>query len=654
MPPKSRDPAKRNASRSTSTRRDPRWWYEVPEDENLCGTLVSYVAELKQQNALRLASDLENLRLYGAPSTGPYMASKGGMAQTQIGGGIANRRVTISLAQACIDTLRSKLSTDEPRPMFITTGGDYTAQQLAQQLQAFTDGAFYETHAYETALQAFVDAAIYGTGFLFPYVDDGDRLAIERVSPFEIFVDEADALYGEPRNLYRFKYVDRDHLAGLYPKFKEQIASAQGLKSEDGGLSANSRSNLVQVVEAWHLPSVEDAGDGKHVIAVSNATLLNEKYEDNEHALIKLVYNPRQLGYFGQGLCEPLAPLQNEVNSLLWKIQICMHFLAVPHWLKPTASNIAFGAFNNQIGSVINYTGLPPELKVWASVPRECFEHVNWLYAKAFEIAGVSQMEAQSSVPGYGTMSGAAVREVRDTAADRFKSLEKAWGRFHIDLAQRLVKMAATIAGEAGEYKVTVVRKSLTGKAERLEVIDWKQLQLKERKYQIQIQPVSKFASDIPGALQTGQELVQAGLMDPDTFKDLMNFPDLKRAEDIEGASRKLAHKMVANILDNSKYQAPDPYMNLEYAVKYGTLCLNLAIADGMPEDRVEDLRTWVSACDDLMQSAATAQASAVPAPTAAPGGPGGGGMPPPGGPMQPSASMDPMSAAMAGGGMPQ
>ena len=34
------------------------------------------------------------------------------------------------------------------------------------------------------------------------------------------------------------------------------------------------------------------------------------------------------------------------------------------------------------------------------------------------EIAGVSQMEAQSSVPGYGTMSGAAVREVRDTAAE--------------------------------------------------------------------------------------------------------------------------------------------------------------------------------------------------------------------------------------------
>ena len=625
MPAKIRDGESGSKKPTAKPPHQSRWWYETPKDSAPEAALATYVQELKQRNSSRLQNDLENLRLYGAPaSTGPYMSGKYGRGQQSSFLLTNNGRVTISLAQACIDTLKSKLSTDEPRPMFITSGGDYTAQQLAQQLQGFNDGAFYETRAYELALACFVDAAIFGTGFALPYIDSAGRLAIERVFPYELFVDDADGLYGEPRNIYRVKYVDRGKMAALYPDFKSEIVLAAGLQAEDGGLTTQ-RNNLVQVVEAWHLPSGPDAKDGRHMIAVSNAALIDEGYDDEEFPFVKLVYNPKQLGYFGQGLCEIISPLQQELNSLLRKIQLCMHFLAIPHWLKPSGANIRFGAFNNQIGSVIDYSnGMKPDLMVPNSVPTELFQHVDWLYAKAFELAGVSQMEAQSKVPGYGTMSGAAVREVRDVASDRFKSLEKAWGRFHLDLAAKNVKL---VAGAQGGYKVTVVRKSITGKPERLETIDFKKIELKERKYQIMLQPVSKFATDIPGAMQTGQELVQAGLMDPDTFKDLMNFPDLKAEQDLDAASRKLTHKRVAAILDDNDYIAPDPYMDLQYAVKYATLRMNLAMADDMPAEHIESLRTWISACDDLMQSAQAPQAGP---PSTAPGAPPPGGAVPP------------------------
>lgn len=717
MPPKARVPegTKRNTAEEKKRARAPRpganktaWWYDAPRDSadagGLAGSLFGYVDDLKKNSAYRLQADLDNLRLYGAPSSGPYF---GGSWARQIPAdwfGAGRKQVTISLMKACVDTLKSKMSTDEPRPMFITDGGDYTAQTLAKQLQAFTDGVFYETRAYELALDAFLDAAIFGTGVLFPYIDDCGRLALERVFPYELFVDDADGLYGAPRNMYRVKFVDRDRLAALYPSQKELIESAQGLKLEDGA-SAVQRTNLVQVVEAWHLPSADGEEDGRHTIAVSNATLLDERYEENEHAFVILRFMKKQVGFLGQGLGETIAPIQNELNTLLWKIQVCMHFLSIPHWLKPTAGMIRFGAFNNQIGSVIEYAGgLKPELMVTNAVPPEIIQHANWLYQKGFEQAGISMMEAQSSVPGYGTMSGAAVREVRDTASDRFKSVAKGWGQFHLDLATKMVRLAAKYAeqmvdpktgdaiasiegGKAADrkaasereaegtgdtrgpgrpagkrrgYAVTVVMRSITGKATRLETIDWKDIQLKERKYQIQLQPVSKFASDIPGALQSGTELVQAGLMDPATFKDLMNFPDLKAAEDLEGSSRELAKKMVARILDDGDkaFMAPDPYMDLQYAVKYATLMLNHALADEMPEERVESLRTWISACDDLMEAAKAAEQiaaggagappGAVPPGAGGPGGPGGAGgaqmgaPPMPAGP-QPGAGVPPM-----------
>ncbi len=613
-----------------------RWWYELGGDDEqaLSSSLFTYFEELQRRSTDRLTSNLENLRLYGAPYASPFIAGSayGAGMKATVSGNAA--RVTISLVQTCIDTLTSKLAMQEVRAQFITSGGDFAAQMLSEQLQSFADGVCYETDTDDVSLRAFVDSGIFGSGFIHDFETDDHKIGIERVFPYEIFVDDADALYGTPQNLYRVKYIDRGRVASMYPDVADMLPLAQGLKDAD--LQTGARSNLIRVIEAWHLPSGTNAGDGRHVICISNALCVDEAWDDDDFPITKLDYSPKEIGYFGQGLSEVLASLQTEMNTLLRKIQICMHFLAVPHWLKQSGSGIQFGAFNNQIGSVINYTGTPPELKVWQSVPRECFEHVEWLYKKGFEISGVSQLAASSKIPGYGTMSGAALREYSDVQSDRFQALGKAWKTLRVNLVKRYVKRAEDIAKKHGSYEVTVVKKSANGKPERLETIDWKDIDLKERKFQIMIQPVSKVATDTPGNIQTAQEMVQAGLMAPETFKDLMNFPDLKAEQDLDGAARKLVHKIVFNILDKGKFQAPDPYMDLVYAMKYATLKWNMAVADDMENERTEQLRTWISNVDDLMQEAKAAMAP--PMPMGGPPSPGGAppAGAPPGAPPQP------------------
>lgn len=579
------------------------WWFELEKDAtSMAKNLFAYFEDLYRRSEPRLKADLENLRLYAAASSNPVNGSRGTYAQNLPG--VSGNDVSVSLIQVCIDTLTSKISEEQVRPLFITSGGDFAAQQLSEQLQAFADGVDYETKAAAVKLRAFVDACIFGTGFIHDFETDDGRIGIERAFPYEMFVDDADGFYGDPRNIYRVKYVDRTRMKKLYPKCADLIEQAEGLKDSD--FTTLARTNLIRVVEAWHLPSVTGADDGRHVIAVSNCALVSESWDEDDFPFTVMRYNPKQIGYWGQGLSEILKKLQTELNTLLRKIQICMHFLSVPHWLKQAGAGIQFGAFNNQIGSVINHTGAPPELMVPNAVPSELFQHVNWIYEKAFEISGVSQMSASSKVPGYGTMSGSALRKYDDIQSDRFRYLGKLWQDFNCQLPQRWIMRARRI----GNYRVTTVRKSATGKPQGLDIIEWKDIPLKEREYQIMIQPVSKFATDAPGAIQTGQELVQSGLMPSDTFKDLMNFPDLKAEQDLEGAARKLVQKIVFRILDKGIWHPPDPYMDLAYAMNYGTHKLNMAMADDMPDDKIEQLRTWISAVDDLMQQAQAAQAA--------------------------------------------
>lgn len=597
------------------------WWFELgdADQDRVSATLFTYVQDLQRRQAQRHLGDLENLRIYGQPWSSPYMAAESFTRPTEANVYNNATKVTMSLGQACLDTLTSKLSKNQPRPYFVTEGGDYKSQRLAKNLQAFSDAVFYESRAYELTLRSFVDSGIFGTGLIHAFEDHDGRIGAERVYPYELLIDDADALYGEPQNIYRVKYFDRHRLIAAFPELEDEINQAQSLRQPDGQLMST-RSTRIQVIEAWHLPSAHGEGDGKHMICISNAILFDEEWKRDTFPFAQMRYTPKQNGWWGQGLMEILSPLQTEMNTLLRKIQICMHFLAVPHWLKNATSNIQFGAFNNQIGSVINYTGVEPELKIWQSVPPECFQHVNWLYEKAFEISGISQLSASSKMPGYGQMSGAAMREYTDVESDRFMALGEAWHQFHVDLATLFVDTAKDIASNhGGKYSVLMTEKSVSGRVRRLETIDWKDINLGDSAYQIRCQPVSKFPRSVAGMMQTGQEMVQSGLMPKEMFLDMMGLPDLTAELSLEAAGRELIHKIVAKILDDEKYQAPDPYMDLAYAMKYGVYMLNQALSDEIEEDKVEMLRTWISEIDDIQSGAIAAMQSQNPMQTGQP-----------------------------------
>ena len=67
--------------------------------------------------------------------------------------------------------------------------------------------------------------------------------------------------------------------------------------------SSKSVSDLVMVVEGWHLRSGKNMTDGRHTLACSSGSLLDEEYTKDRFPFTFLHYSPRLLGFLGSRRC---------------------------------------------------------------------------------------------------------------------------------------------------------------------------------------------------------------------------------------------------------------------------------------------------------------------------------------------------------------
>jgi len=186
-------------------------------------------------------------------------------------------RITFNVVQSAIDTITAKIAKNRPKPLFLTSGGDYKVQRKAKKMNKFVDGLFYENHAYDLGVEIFRDAAVFGDGFIHVFEHNG-RVKFERVPPSELYVDWVESFYGQPRQLHRVKNIDREVLIAMFPGKKEKILQANSASADLTGIYQNV-ADQVTVVESWHLPSGVGATDGIHTINMEGCNLFEEKYD---------------------------------------------------------------------------------------------------------------------------------------------------------------------------------------------------------------------------------------------------------------------------------------------------------------------------------------------------------------------------------------
>jgi hypothetical protein len=603
--------------------RQHRWWDET--GPQCAQAVTAAVRFLQKQQVNRVRQQSISARLYGNIHSANAM---GANYSHFIGTGqrtATKDRVTYNVTQSAVDTLTARVGETKPRAYYLSSGGSYKQQKYAKKLNQIVEGIFYETHTYDLGLKAFRDSAIWGDGFVHVF-GRGGKVRHERVMSAELWMDETEAQYGNPRTIHRVKVIDRDELIGQFPKSKAKILSAD--RATDTMARSNaSISDMVTVAESWHLGVMDEKGKmsgGLHAVTLVGADHMltePEEWEHNFFPFARIPWCERPLGYWSQGLCEQLQGQQIELNKNLWLIQRSMHMAGTVKVLIANGSKISKESINNEVGTVITYTGNKPEWVVAQPIHEIFVQNVERISQRMYHQAGVSEMSAAQKKPA-GLNSGRALREAEDIESDRHRTISRQNDNLYMQIAALDLIIAKGMA-ERGELLPVKVPGKLA-----YNDIDWsKDLKgIDTSEFIQQCFPVSRLPRDPSGRLQTIQEYIQAGVISPRQGRRALDFADIDSIESLANAQEDLITSVLDAMVDDGKYEPPEPTddlslakeMVVEYIQKFRTLDLE-------PE-RLDMLRNWSSQVDALVARAAppmpagspgvTPQAAPMPQPT--------------------------------------
>lgn len=578
------------------------WW--LCKDENEAASeMLTTAAYLKESQNYRYRQAAIYARLYGNQSL--YSFAGQNIAKMDQVQGLPQERPTFNLIQSATDTLVSRISQSRPQPVFLTDNSNYKQRTLAKKLNNFIQGEFYQVKAHEKAAIVLRDALVEGSGVGHVFRTADDKVGVERVLLTELLVDPNEAMYGEPRQIYRIKLVDRDVLLANFPDKEKIIKLAAKGYPDNSADSSKAVSDLVMVVEGWHLRSGKNVNDGRHTLAISSGSLIDEEYTKDRFPFVFMHYSPRLLGFWAQGLAEQLMGTQMELNSILFTISRAIKLVGVPRVFQEDGSKVMSAAHNNEIGVIVKYRGVKPSYEVAPCNAPELYAERDKLIQYGYQQCGVSALQASSQKP-QGLDSGEAIRTYDDISTDRFASLSRRYDNFFIDLAYLMIDQAIDIAEETGEYSTVYPNKNGT------QQIDLPKASLLKDTFVIQCFTQSSLPKDPAGRLQKVTEMIQSGMITLQEGRRLLDYPDLEQVEKLANAGEERIYQMLDNVIESGKYTPPDPFLDLMLAETITVQYINLYGAAKLEESKMAQLRDFFN----QIQSIKTA-GQPPPAPTA-------------------------------------
>lgn len=603
-------------------------WWKAQNDKQLAYELISTGNYLQKTQQYRIRGASIFSRIYSGKGLMNYaLNSKILDTSNQL----PVRRPTMNVSQSCVDTLVSRMTQNNPKPMFLTKGGNYKQRRLSMDLDQFIAGEFYRLKAYDLTGMGLRDGCILGDGFIKVFKQAG-KVAAERTLATELFADKDDSWYGKPLQLLQFKLCDRGVVEAMFPKKDDKVAKASKAYIDGSGESSETVSDQIILVEGWRLPSFEGAGDGLHAVACSEGLLDSDPWTKDYFPFVKIPYNPHSVGWFSQGLIEMLMGTQLGIDTILRTIHEAMNVVGVPRVFIDEMSKIIEASINNNVGAIVKYRGNPPVIHTANSNAPDVYEHLMRLIQFAYQIAGISQLTA-SGVKPAGLNSGEAQREYLQTQDERFNSLEKRFIEAHNEFARQIIDNASDIVEKTGSY--STVYPGQDGIAE-VEFPDIKEL---KNSFVIQCYDESTLPDDPAGRQAKLSEMLASGEITLQTYRRLSSFPDI-------AANDKLANALesrITKILDGIVFDGGDPEVDVflldpsDLATTKAVQYINLYSTQNLEPARLDKLRDFIALIAQEKAKAAPPSPTNVPV-ASGPGNPNAA--PPPAPPPTPQSAV--------------
>jgi hypothetical protein len=583
---------------------DVRWWMAVGDDEML---RVLWA----QLEALRTASEWRRNEYSLCEDLVSDTASR---ESDVFRGGMRTRN---QILVSAIESTLARLTRTKPRPMFVTIDGNYDLQQRARKTQIMIDGEYEDADVYTRAREMVRDALTIGTGALKVY-RNGSRVGVDRKHAGDLFVDAIEERRYSVRTLFELCPMDRGAVSEMFAGHDEAIQAAEPYSDPKERAVGGEVADMIECVEAWRLPSGPGAGDGRHVIAIRKAVLLDEPWEPGRFPFVFFHWGSLPRRFFGQSMVSRMLGTYSELQRMSSVIEECYRLMVPSVWV-PASSEVNEKQIGNEPWSVYTYTGnQPPVYMTPPGISGDFAAREEALRQRAYQDQGISELSAASQKPA-GLDSGKALRVHRDIESERFADKAQEYERaIGVEMARQVQRVLAEIS-ESDD-----ARKRYGGRQALVEVDAGDTLR-DEDPYRIRVFPVSQLSETPEGKISSVQELVQLGVIqDPQQIREILDMPDLERDSSLSLARRRLSERLISNALGGQDVAA-SAVCDLRHLIDRGAVEAALAEMDGADEEDVQRLRDLISHAQSLMEPPAPPpeqMPSMSPGPAMPPGAP--------------------------------
>lgn len=613
----------------------------------------------EQGEARRAVADAALFFMYGSGRSGLR-------GSTLAGAVMPNDPPFRNVIRKCVNTKTALIFRNQVRCFFLTDGAETEDQEKAQGMTRAVEAQFASAGIYGAlGYRICQDGQAFDGGIAQVVTDiENNRVLIERVFPWEIYVPAEEARTGAPWQYGRRILIDRSRLAGMFPKFAKEIREAPSAPDDWKvleELSSAETSDLVAVWHLWHVPSgkvdldnpeafgidpktkkfsdkVEPGHDGRTTICIEKATLYDRPYPFEYPPLAFYLPQPDPVGFWSMSLPEMLQGIQMELIKLGKRIRAIIHLHAVPRLGVDRRAKVNVSKLTNDLADIVEMNGSPSAAMHYmqpGAVPAELFRREQELDELAMQESGISEMSAYAQKPP-GVQHEPGMQHLADTESVRHTSAHRGWEEFHLQLGRATVDAFRMLAEHNKDFSV------LWGDDEELELINWKEIDLGRGKYMFRAFPTNLLPST-PGARASRVvSMLQGGMFD-DTPQAARarglfdNFPDVRG---VFGRGGGAIPRRISKLLDQVEKEGltadtmPSPLNEPDLCQTMAKERVNKREGDwGANDPRIDHLRDFFDAARrvSLTMRAEEAQAAqgiapspppGAPAPAPAPGGP--------------------------------
>jgi len=506
----------------------------------------------------------------------------------------------INIIAEIVDTYVAMMHRMMPAPVHVSVNGTWSQRKKAEQRTDGCKGIAYQTRFRSKSRKTLFEAAALGTSIPKVFVQHG-QVHYWPCKLEEWWVDDLDADDGEPTCLYQRRYIDRHRLLAMFPEKETEIEASNEEKLRDRYFGYDSRADQVLVTEAWHLRSSPDTDDGRHVIAVQKATLLDESWDMDRFPAPVLQYAPPTDGFFSQGIVEKLLGPQTAINDLMERVLSNIRQFGKPRIFIERGSRVNPKDFTDGLDvEIIEYTGQTPQVATVVAVPSDVYNAINMCREAGYRRIGIPDTAPQGEA-AQRYESSVAIRAASEVKVSRHVVDGHSLEDWRIAVDELFVEHANLLAKQ-GEFS-SIFTGRRYGKVHAKKIEWWAPDQGEE--YVIRAMPAGIMTDSISHNLDITAALEARGLISPEASMEMLNVPDLGRTITSRMAGMMAVEYALDQIMSHGVYVGPEPAMPLQLAMVKARDAYCLGMDEELPFERMSMLLQFIDSVQRLMSAGA-------------------------------------------------